>query len=210
MRVYELFERDTTWSSDWTDARPFGIWLGRLYDAKYHKVAGIYLYDYNDDSKHKALRYRLMVDKEFLSFVHDVMPQINANGWHLTAQTKAARNRWQLVFEPTLTSRVPKSTIVWHLTHADNVASILRDGLIPSQSRHGFKYPQKRTYFLKNQSDVTTMMHSFAERDKTPVAYTALKVDLRKAVNVRLHIDPELADVAVFTTDPVPPRAISA
>jgi len=192
-------------------ARSFGIWLGRLYYETHDKVAGIHLYDYKDDPKGNALRYRLLADHSFRQYLlTEAMPQINAKGWHLTVDTKLSRNRWQMVFEPTLTSQVPRATIFWHVTAAANVPSILQHGLLPRESRHGFKFPQKRIYLVRQRSDAAHMMQVLAQRDREPVKYDLLRVDLRRTKGITLHIDPELPDdIAAYATQPIPPASIS-
>jgi|ERR1035437_2819661 hypothetical protein len=189
------------------ESRWFGVWLGRLYYDTFKEEPKITNYDYIDDEKNKGLRYRFMGDNKFRQFVHDQIKAIENEGWHLTFEFKKARNRWQLVFEPTLTSRVPKNAIFWHLTPKVNVQSILQNGLIPQTSRHGIQYPQKRIYLIRNQNDAGHMAESFSIRDKNPIDYAVLKVDLRKT-NVKVYIDSELSKVAVYTIEPIPSEAL--
>lgn len=195
------------------DARSFGIWLTHLHWDIYHDGGddGVFNYDYLDDEKGRPLRYRLMVDKDWLAFIHEVKPQIAEKGWHLTIETKRARNRWQLVFEPLLAPRVPKAAgIVWHVTPATNVPTILRDGLEPRDSRYSFSYPQRRIYLIRNEKDAARMVASLSQRDNgKKIAYSLLKIDLRRARGVRLHTDPELSAAALYTTEPIPATCIS-
>lgn len=208
MLYVELFERYTpSVASPKDGARRFGISLAHLYG--YDKDDDVINYDYNDDARGKAVRYRFIVGPNYRDFLQTMMPQINAAGWHLTAETKRARQRWQLVFEPTLAPRTPRTKVFWHLTPRANLASVLQYGLLPKQSRHGFKYPQDRIYMIRNAADAQTMAHSFAERDKKPIDYAVIRVDLRRATGITLHLDPELAQVAVYTTQPIPPQFLS-
>ena len=210
MKISELLT-EAVWKGD---ARSFGIWLTRLQREKFpdpskynSEKVDVYLYDYDDDAQGKPLRYRLLVGRKYLKFIHDVMPEINNAGWHLTVETKLSSARWQLVFEPDMTPRVAKG-IFWHVTPEANLASIKETGLIPGTSRHGFKFPQPRIYLFRNEKDCELMRDSLSARDKEPVNYALLRVDLTKAKGVTAHIDPELARVAVYATKPIPPQAI--
>jgi hypothetical protein len=120
-------------------ARSFGVSLSHLY-FHLHKDGkdDVVNFDYLDNAADSALRYRFMVGRHWLAFLHDMLPQITAAGWHLTSETKRARNQWQLVFEPITAPRVPRDGIFWHLSPRSNVASIKQHGLIPKNSRHGF------------------------------------------------------------------------
>jgi hypothetical protein len=62
---------------------------------------------------------------------------------------------------------------------------------------------------IRNEKDAFMMADSFSERDKKPIDYTVIKVDLRRAKGVNLHVDPELSKVAVYTTQPIPPECVS-
>jgi len=190
-----------------SSARSFGISLTHLYG--YNRDDDVNNWDYTDDDNGNAVRYRYIVGPKYLAFLKAMMPQITAAGWHLTASEKVGRSRWQLVFEPILAPRTPRTAIFWHLTPQANVQSILSSGLQPRESRHGFKYPQPRVYLIREEKDAHLMADSFAGRDKTPLQYTVLKVDLRKAKGITLHLDPELKDVAVYATQPIPPQFLS-
>lgn len=192
------------------DARSFGIWLGRYHEEKTGREAGIHLYDYLDDRQGYPLRYRLMADKAMRTFIHAEMAEINRRGWHLTVDSKRARNRWQMVFEPLLTSRVPRNAIFWHVTPKANLETILRQGLQPRHSRHGLNFPQQRIYLMPQRENAPRMMQTLNQRDPEPVEYAVLRVDLRRAKGVKLHIDPELPEgISVYTTQPIPPNALS-
>lgn len=208
--------RDILYENIRDGARSFGIWLDRLNwerngtdRATYDKLSNsIHLSDYDDDDKNNALRYRLLVDRRYLPFLKSITGDIVQQGWHLTITQKLSSNRWQLVFEPILTGRIPKG-IFYHVTPQRNVLTILRDGLIPSESRHGFNFPQNRTYLVRSEKDTDEMKRSLSKRDKVPEDYAVLRVDLNKAPGVRVYIDPELARVAAYTTDAIPATAIS-
>lgn len=188
-------------------ARSFGLSLTRLYG--YDKEDDVSNYDYLDDAAGKAVRYRYIVGPTYHQFLHDMMPEINAAGWHLTADEKRRRNMWQVVFEPTLAPKTPRAGIFWHLTPRQNVETILRQGLQPKLSRHGLNYPQPRIYMIRNERDAHIMADSFANRDKRPMEYAVLRVDLRRAKGIDLRLDPELMKVAVYTTQPIPPQYLS-
>ena len=64
-------------------------------------------------------------------------------------------------------------------------------------------------YLIRDGERAFMMADAFAERDKRPIDYAVLKVDLRKATGITLHVDPELATAAVYTTQPIPPRFLS-
>jgi hypothetical protein len=194
------------------DARSFGLWITRLHWAMYpddYAQEGVINYDYQDDGKGRAVRYRMIVDRDYRAFIHVIMPQIVHQGWHLTIETKHRRRYWQLVFEPILAPKVAKRGLFWHLTPRRNVAAILRQGLLPRASRYGFSYPQPRIYLIRDRNHATIMQASFERRDKGRVHYSLLQADLRRAKGVTVHVDPELAAVAVYTTEAIPPACLS-
>lgn len=197
-------------TSKFGEARGFGRWLTDLYE----KGGGddlddlILDHDYDDDSNGRPLRYRLMVRAAFREFVRDAAPQMAAKGWALTAEFERNHGIWQLVFEPIRSARTRRSTVFWHVTPEGNVANIQAGGLLPQNSRFGFNYPQKRVYLIRNQADAERMCKSLSQRDEKPVQYALLKVDLRRASGIELHVDPELAKVAVYTTQAIPAKLI--
>jgi len=191
------------------EAREFGFWLRDLYFAEHPDdpdVSGIKDHDYTD-MKGKPLRYRLMVDNAFREFLLTNMPRIKAKGWHSSFQSKRGRY-WQFDFEPTLTLRVPRQAVFWHVTPSENVDAILKDGLLPRESRHGFSYPQPRVHLIKDEKHARAVVDSLRTRDKGKIQYALLQVDLRRAKGIGLHVDPHLRDVAVYTPNAIPPACI--
>jgi hypothetical protein len=53
------------------------------------------------------------------------------------------------------------------------------------------------------------MAEVFSQRDQQKVEYTVFRVDLRRAKGIQVHIDPELAQVAVYATQPIPPQYLA-
>ncbi len=190
-----------------SEARSFGIWLGRLYFTQYGKDPGIKNWDYVNDTNGRGLRYRFICDDKFVKFVNENVKKIHNAGWHLTTLSQRSRSTWQIGFEKILTKRVAKG-IFWHLTPIQNVFSVLEHGLIPRQSRFSINYPQPRIYLIRNKIDAEKMIKSFAVRETKPMEYALLRVDLTKATGIKLHIDPELKDVAVYTTQSIPANFI--
>lgn len=197
------------------DARSFGIWLGNTLWGQHRpgREPGILNYEYDDNAR-GALRYRMIVDHEFLNFVrNEGADAIRNYGWHLTAMMKKGRKGkrdiYQIVFEPILTAPVPRASVFWHITPKQNVETILRDGLLPRGSRFGFSYPQPRVYLVKDRKHARQMADTLGQREPSKVSYALLRVDLRRAKGVRLHTDPELKDVAVYTTQAIPASLVS-
>ena len=184
-------------------ARDFGLWLTRLdADAAYR---GVKNYDY-DDIKNQALRYRIMVTSQYRNFIKSISQQIADMGWHLTFELRRGK-LWQLVFEPIVAPRTPKNGFFWHVTPQSNSDTIVHDGLVPSSSRFAISYPQPRVYLFRNQSDARQMVDVLTKKDKKPTRYSLIRVDMTKAKSVKLHIDPEISKVAVYTTNPIPASA---
>lgn len=217
INIVNLFESETNVqsldekASYVKNAREFGIWLTHKdWDRGMNEVLN---YDYLDDDKGFALRYRLIIKPSYMDFLKEIMPEINAKGWHVTVVTKMNKRAWQVVFEPILTRHQPKlaqdNGVYWHITPASNVESILQNGLQPRDSRFGFNYPQKRVYLIKGQKHAEQMKTALGSRDKKPVDYVLLKVRLKGVKGATVHTDPELKDVAVYTTQPIPPSQIS-
>jgi hypothetical protein len=196
------------------NAREFGLWLGRIEremypDEPFRKY--IVDHDYTDDDQGRALRYRLLIRPKYMEFLKEITPKMTAKGWHLTVISKRNGKLWQLVFEPILAPSQPKlqgGGVYWHLTPVANVENVLQKGLEPRMSRYGFSYPQGRIYLIKSRGDAERMATSLSQRDKKKVEYALLRVTLKGTKGVTVHTDPELKQVAVYTTQPIPASMI--
>lgn len=120
-----------------------------------------------------------------------------------------------LRFEPGIgvVTRDEDLLVLYHVTPARNVPSILAEGIRPGLSRHGYRYPAPRVYLTASATEALRIARMFAEGDarrgQAEAGYAVVAVErVALPAGTILYDDPESAH-GVFCYDAVPAVACS-
>lgn len=105
-------------------------------------------------------------------------------------------------FQPDISNQIRYEGVLFHLTPAKNLPSILKNGLMPSARNTIFSYPD-RIFFLRgtvNIKEIIMLARNLVQSEVCAI----ITIDARNLPNtIKFHIDPNLDDYGVFTEQPV-------
>lgn len=134
---------------------------------------------------------------------------------------KIGREQW-IQFEPKYDTSIVqgiKATerFLFHLTPETNVPKIKKNGIVPYSKNTIARFPE-RVYLLRGSTpddDILDLYEMLAvtynhKKERKTFKYAKVIVDVSKLPeDIKLFIDPNYPDYGLYTTDNVPPSAIS-
>lgn len=118
------------------------------------------------------------------------------------------------IYQENYNEIVYKNKFLYHVTPADNVEKILKEGIIPANKNELFNYPKRSYFFLQNyivfpdlKKYCQKLNDAYIER-KEHIKYCALLIDTEKLKDINFYKDPNWVS-SVYTQTVIPPEAIS-
>ena len=144
------------------------------------------------------------------SFISNIEQRMNKYGWSLYRQDKDLDNKTIFTFEKRFpTCFKPKHLLkftdfIYHKTSKDIVNKILKQGLIPKESKSpGFKNEPRIYFWFDNDDSDDNLMKLKIHGD-----LITLEIDLNKLnPEHKFYFDNRMPS-ACFTMEPIPPQAI--
>lgn len=166
----------------------------------------------------EILVIEILVDKENLWIKDRIEPFMNACGWFYSVTDESEKpDTYIIVFEKRIQEKQPKEyaecKFLYHITPESRVEKIKKNGLTPKTHAKLSFHPERIYLFPKELGDyeISYWIYQLAAKEKMEVikdGYAVLRIDREKCNGIKLFADPNM-DGAAFTTDNIPPTAIS-